>query len=166
MNCCKEVNDGKTDWLRLRCKAALRRVESEILRDIPADPESPLLASAPGPSAEAPCKDRGCWGGGVAVVGEGKGRLLATWWWHLANPDPMARGRQKWMGRWKGGRPADPPWPWPWPCCMRSMLTSSSSSSSSSSNSDLTELFVSDEDERSTRQGEEVTWGQQRGQNN
>lgn len=35
LNCCKEVNEGSTDWLRLRCKAALLSVVSEILLDIP-----------------------------------------------------------------------------------------------------------------------------------
>ena len=29
------MKDGRTDWLRLRCRAALLRVVSEILLDIP-----------------------------------------------------------------------------------------------------------------------------------
>lgn len=36
LNCCKEVNEGKTlCWFKFKDKAALRNVESEILLDIP-----------------------------------------------------------------------------------------------------------------------------------
>jgi hypothetical protein len=35
LNCWSDVKEGRTDWLRLRCKAALRRVVSDILLDIP-----------------------------------------------------------------------------------------------------------------------------------
>ena len=39
MNCWRDVNDGSTDWLRFKCRAALRRVESEMLLLMPAEEE-------------------------------------------------------------------------------------------------------------------------------
>ena len=49
LNCCKDVNEGKTLWFKFKCKAALLKVESEMLRDMPCL----LLLMAP-PAAEAP----------------------------------------------------------------------------------------------------------------
>ena len=69
LNCCKEVNDGNTeDWLRLRCKAARRRVVSDMLRDIP----PPLLAAAT-PLRWSGGTDNLSSGGGIGDVGVGGG---------------------------------------------------------------------------------------------
>ena len=38
LNCCNEVNEGSTLWFKFKCKAALLKVESEILRDMPCLP--------------------------------------------------------------------------------------------------------------------------------
>ena len=47
LNCCNEVNEGKTDWFRFKCNAALLRVESEMLRDIPfRESDAPLSPEA------------------------------------------------------------------------------------------------------------------------
>lgn len=51
LNCCKVVNDGNTDWLRFKCSAALRSVESEMLLD--------MLAEVPPLAREATFLPRG-----------------------------------------------------------------------------------------------------------
>ena len=45
LNCCNDVNEGKTDWFKFKCKAARRSVESDILLDIPFL-ESPICCVA------------------------------------------------------------------------------------------------------------------------
>ena len=56
LNCCREVKEGRTDWLRFRCRAALLSVVSEMLRDIP-NPGPDLL--------------------------DVKGSEMWDWWWGL-----------------------------------------------------------------------------------
>ena len=76
LNCCKDVKEGKTDWLRLRCKAARLRVVSEILLDIP----------NPAPARLEPCSGF-CFStgnaGGRRLVGVGGGLVWAP---ELAKP--------------------------------------------------------------------------------
>ena len=69
LNCCKDVNEGKTlCWFKFSDKAALRNVESEMLLDIPPDlllwSWSVVLAGKDVFKVEEPaCKacNLGCW---------------------------------------------------------------------------------------------------------
>ena len=72
LNCCNDVNDGKTDWLlRFRCSAARRSVVSEILRDMPPLPAADMPLRWSG--GRASLSIVGIWGGGRGDVGVGGG---------------------------------------------------------------------------------------------
>jgi len=71
LNCCNEVKDGKTDWLKFKWSAARRSVVSEILRDMPPLPAADMPLRWSG--GRASLSTVGIWGGGSGDVGVGGG---------------------------------------------------------------------------------------------
>ena len=89
LNCCIEVKEGKTDWVRLRCRAARRSVESEILRDIFRFSASWSAECAEIGTAGTGGRD-GCWGvEGGAVQGLLYEGWSLGWMWSSKLPGPL-----------------------------------------------------------------------------
>ena len=93
LNCCNDVKEGKTLWFKFKCKAALLRVESEILRDMPClllliASWSVALGVLEAETGSEVCPEDG--GGSGQPEPACKAWRRGCWWW------PAPRGAPVW----------------------------------------------------------------------
>ena len=126
LNCCSDVNDGSTDWLRFRWSAARRSVESEMLLDMALEdwsvpeflegsPSAVPTAAVPGTSWRDCGCDVGVWTGVEGIGRPPRPPPIWRWWKAPLCGWPLGGGaREKWCstgtglraGSLRSGRPS------------------------------------------------------------